>query len=108
MTVQPSHWNYIWYYVFIITIPIGLIKRSSTIMRISDNSITVEQGLFSKQYKEISITSLRSVSISQSFSERFLNIGTLKLSTSGESGYDVVLPGLPDPKGVRDFINSKR
>lgn len=107
-TIRPSHWNYFWYYVTIILIPIAVIKRNSTILRIFEDSITVEKGWLSKQYTEIHVDSLRSVSIHQSFNQRLLDIGNLLLSTSGESGYDVTIKGIRKPQQIRDLINQRR
>lgn len=107
-TIRPSHWNYLWYYITIILIPVAIIKRSSTTLRIFEDSITIEKGWLSKQYTEVHVGSLRSVSIHQSFNQRLLGIGDLLLSTSGESGYDVQVEGIRKPQEVKDFINQKR
>jgi uncharacterized membrane protein YdbT with pleckstrin-like domain len=80
------------------------IERTSHKLKITENKVIYEQGFFSKKVKEIKKSDIRSVEIDQSFIDRLLNIGTLKIATPATSGYEIVFFGLKNPKGVKSKV----
>jgi len=83
-------------------------ERSSHKLKITENKIIYEEGFFSKKIKEIKKTDIRSVEIDQSFIDRLLNIGTLKIATPATSGYEIIFYGLRNPASVKSKIEQLR
>jgi len=77
------------------------IERTSHKLKITENKIIYEQGFFSKKVKEIKKNDIRTVEIDQSFIDRLLNIGTLKIATPATAGYEIVFFGLKNPSAVK-------
>jgi uncharacterized membrane protein YdbT with pleckstrin-like domain len=82
---------------------IWYLRIKSTKLTISDKSILLERGLLSKERSEISIESVRTVKIKQSFFNRIFGVGAIELYTAGDSP-EISVKGLPDPNKVRDIV----
>ena len=107
----------VWVAVFVILgsllISLGIFvyvwfERTSHKLKITENKIIYEEGFFSKRIKEIKKTDIRSVEIDQSFIDRLLNIGTLKIATPATSGYEIIFYGLRNPSAVKSKIEQLR
>ena len=109
--VRPSWWGFFWYWFFFwLIIPpiIAYFKRSSTVLRVFPNRVTLERGIFSKCYQDFNPKDIRSVDVDQSFFQRLAGIGDLTLSTAATVEAAEKLLSIPDPKGVRDLILAQR
>ena len=62
-------------------------------------------GLLNKQYTEISMSSIRTIKISQSIIQRMLNAGDIEIYTSGDAP-ELSVKGLPDPRRIRELIRT--
>jgi uncharacterized membrane protein YdbT with pleckstrin-like domain len=63
------------------------------------------QGLFSQTTSEVQLDDIRNVVVQRSLAERLLGVGTVELSTAGESGMEVVFLSVRDPQGVVLLVN---
>jgi len=72
-------------------------------LQIKENEIVWTHGLISKQYTEISMTSVRTVRVNQSILQRLLGAGDLAIYTAGDRP-EMVIKGLPEPTRIRDLI----
>ena len=109
--VRPSWWNYFWYWVFFFLIVppiIAACRRSSTILRVYPNRVTLERGLFSKCYQDYLPRDIRSIDIDQSFGQRMVGIGDITISTAATAEGSEKIEGIPDPKGIRELILAQR
>ena len=109
--VRPSNWNFFWYWVFFFLIVppiIALYRRASIVMRVHTNRITIERGVFSKCYQDYLPRDIRSIDIDQSLLARMVGIGDITISTSATAEASEKLPGIPDPKGIRELILKQR
>lgn len=73
---------------------------------IKADEIVWTHGLLSKQYTEITMHSVRSVKVSQSFLQRLLSAGDVEIYTAGDDA-ELVVRGLPNPDRIRDLIKGQ-
>jgi hypothetical protein len=63
------------------------------------------QGLLSQTTSEVQLDDIRNVVVQRTLAERLLGVGTVELSTAGESGMEVVFLSVRDPQGVVRLVN---
>jgi uncharacterized membrane protein YdbT with pleckstrin-like domain len=51
---------------------------------------------------------VRNIQVSQSFFQRIFGVGWVGISSSGQSGIEIGVDGIPDPEMVRGLINQGR
>jgi uncharacterized membrane protein YdbT with pleckstrin-like domain len=104
-----------WFIVALVLIPVGVgilillgwyLVSKSTRLAVIGNDIVLEQGLLSKERTELSIDSVRSVKVYQSFINRIFGVGTISVYTAGDRA-EVVAAGIPDPGSFRDTVKSR-
>jgi len=82
---------------------IWYLQTKSTKLTITNKDILLEKGLLSKDRSEVSIKSIRTVKVKQSFFNRILGVGAIELYTAGDLP-EIEVKGMPDPNKVRDII----
>ncbi len=87
---------------------IAWFRRKSEVLRIYEDRVSIEKGLFTKSYQEYFIRDIRSIDVDQSFWGRMVGIGNLTISTAATVEADETLQGLPNPKAIRDLLIAKR
>ena len=87
----------------IILLLIWYLQTKSTKLTITNKDILLEKGLLSKDRSEVSIKSIRTVKVKQSFCNRILGVGAIELYTAGDLP-EIEVKGMPDPNKVRDII----
>jgi uncharacterized membrane protein YdbT with pleckstrin-like domain len=73
---------------------------------IKEDEVVWTHGLISKQYTEISMSSIRSVRVHQTLLQRILNAGTVQIYTAGDQP-ELVVKGLPHPDEIRELIKGQ-
>lgn len=63
------------------------------------------EGLFSQTTSEIQLEHVRNVIVQKSFSDRLLGLGTVALSTAGQSGMEIAFRSVRDPQALVRLIN---
>lgn len=72
---------------------------------VTEHDVLFEKGLLSKERSEIDIDGIRTVKVSQSFSDRIFGVGTIELFTAGDTP-EITAKGMPDPNRVREIIKA--
>ena len=72
-------------------------------LTVNEKEIIYEKGLLSKEHAEVSISSVRTVKIKQTFFNRIFGVGTIEIYTAGDNP-EIVASGLPDPNKLRELI----
>lgn len=76
-------------------------------LEIRDDEIVWSHGLISKQYTEISMSSVRTTRVSQSLMQRIMDAGDVTIFTSGDQP-ELFIRGLPEPRRIRDLVQDKK
>lgn len=79
------------------------LQTRSAKLTVTDTQIIYETGLLSKEHSEVSLSSIRSVRVKQSFFDRIFGVGTISVYTAGDQP-EIVAKGMPDPNKVRELV----
>ena len=100
--------------ILILAFGLGLIillvwhlKNKSSKLTIDGDEIIYEKGLLNKEHSEISIRSVRTTKVKQSFFNRIFGVGTIEIYTAGDAP-EIVAAGMPDPNRVRELIKAHK
>jgi uncharacterized membrane protein YdbT with pleckstrin-like domain len=78
----------------------GLLRRRSTTYTITNQRLTIQIGLLSRELHETRLERVQNVSTRQSLLERLLGIGTVDFDTAAEAGFDFAFRGVADPRTI--------
>jgi len=84
---------------------IWYLKNKSSRLVVTAEDVLFEKGLLSKERVELTIRSIRTVKVKQSFWNRVFGTGTIELYTAGDAA-EIIVRGIPDPNRVRDIIKT--
>jgi uncharacterized membrane protein YdbT with pleckstrin-like domain len=97
-----------------IIVPIQLIaliaawvKLRSTMYRVTNQRVLVEQGVFAKTVDEIDLRYVDDSAFTQTLVERLLGIGSVTLVSSDKTSPRYALRSIKDPRGVREIIRAQ-
>ncbi len=111
VVVEPSWWAFCgWLACGWLLVPLGVAiwKQASTRLRIYPDRLVIESGVVRKRIVDLALADLRAMEVRQSFWQRLVRIGDLRLAGSAGVGGDLVLRGVRDPRAVHDRIASCR
>ena len=91
----------------LIILLVWYLKTKSTKLSVSENGIVLEKGLLSKERSEVSISSVRTTKVTQSFFNRIFGVGKIEIFTAGDTP-EIIASGLPDPNTIRDVIKANQ
>ena len=111
MEVRPSWWRFFWHLLFCwLLIPwfIALYRRSSFVMRIYPDRVSIEEGVWSKETSEFFIRDIRSVDVRQGFWGRLVGVGDVTISTAASVDGAEEARGVPRPHEIRELLIARR
>lgn len=86
--------------VFLVLVAVGQLRRIQTTYSISNQRLTIETGLLSKQLHQTRLERIQNVNSDQSMSDRILRIGTVDFDTAAEADFDFSFRGVGNPRGI--------
>lgn len=86
---------------------VAWIRLRSTMYRVTNQRVQMEQGIFSKTVDEIDLRYIDDSTFTQSLVERILGIGSVTLMSSDTNTPRYVLRSVKDPRGVRELIRAE-
>ena len=102
-TIELVAYSGLIYFGFQILIPI-----LSNRYKINGETIETQKGIISRDSTSILIEDIKTADVNQSIIDRFFDIGTVELSTSGTAGTDIVLWGINDPVSIKRIIRNRQ
>ncbi len=84
---------------------VGLLRRIRTTYTITDQRLTIDTGLLSRDVHETRLARVQNVSSTQSLLERILRVGTLEFDTSAGAEYDFSFRGVADPHALTRIVD---
>jgi uncharacterized membrane protein YdbT with pleckstrin-like domain len=85
---------------FVIVLIIGLLKRIRTTYSITNQRLTIDTGLLSRELHETRLERIQNVNSTQSLLERILRVGTVDFDTAATAEYDFAFRGVSDPTRI--------
>ena len=73
-------------------------------LTITENEVRYVHGLLAKDRTEMSLSSVRSIRIDQSFLQRILGVAAVEFYSAGDQP-EIRVAGMPDPHRIRDIID---
>jgi uncharacterized membrane protein YdbT with pleckstrin-like domain len=80
----------------------------ATSLLITESSVTLRKGLLSKSTNDVLIADIRNVRIEQTMWQRIFGVGSVAVSTSGQSDMEIEVHGVPAPDRIKAIINDRR
>ncbi len=86
--------------VFVIVLLGAQIKRLQTTYTITNQRLTIQTGLLSRELHETRLERVQNVNSRQSVLERMLRVGTVDFDTAAEAEYDFSFRGVGEPHQI--------
>lgn len=84
------------------------IETLGAALEITTKRTVYRTGLFSRRTSEVLHDNIRNVQVSQSFTQRLWNVGTLGISSSAQDGIEIEMRDVPRPEHVRKVVDAYR
>ena len=84
------------------------LKCRSTKITITNKKTILQTGLLSKHTNEVYHSDVRNVQVSQGPLQRLLGVGSIGVSSAGQSDFEIAVSGIRNPETVKTFINNHR
>lgn len=84
------------------------LKCKGTTLTVTSDRTRLRKGILSKSITEVWHQDVRNVQLNQSFWQRILGVGTIGVSSAGQSGLEISVAGIPDPDRVKELIDRHR
>ena len=91
----------------VIILLVWWLRYLSDRLTILPGKVTWRHGLLARSTNEINTSSIRSVPVHQSVTQRIFNTGTVAIFTAGDEP-ELKVHGLPDPERIRSLIDHER
>jgi uncharacterized membrane protein YdbT with pleckstrin-like domain len=79
------------------------LKRRLVSLRLVDDHLILENGFFSRMQRTVDTAKIQDVTVKQTFGQRILDIGDLRLESAGEAG-SMAIANLDRPYQIADAI----
>lgn len=107
--------NVTWYTLAAATVVVGSVgyflflhfDRRSTQIRISNNTIDIESGIFGRTIESLQLWRIRDIDFEQTFTERLLGIARIRILSHDQRQPNLVLRGLPGSRELFDKIRDQ-
>lgn len=77
-------------------------------LTITSKRVRFRRGLLGRVSKEMLHRTIQDIHIEQTFLQRMLKAGTIRIANSGEDGDEIKMANCPDPAGIQRAIDSFR
>ena len=84
------------------------LKCIGTKLTITNDRTILRRGILSKSVTEVWHQDVRNVQLDQTFFQRVFGVGRIGISSSGQSGVEIMVSGIPDPEQVKSLIDQHR
>ncbi|MEL7499424.1 MAG: PH domain-containing protein [Planctomycetota bacterium] len=84
------------------------LRCKGTQLTVTSERTRLRKGILSKSITEVWHQDVRNVQLHQTFFQRMLGVGTIGVSSSGQSGLEISVSGIPDPDHVKELIDRHR
>lgn len=87
---------------------VALYRRHSFVMRIYPDRVSIEEGLFAKEFREFFIKDIRSIDVTQGVWGRLVGIGDVVISTAATVDAAEEAVGVAHPNQIKDLLIARR
>lgn len=91
--------------VFMLWLIRGALRCARTTYTITDQRLTIERGLLSREVHEAALDRVQNVRCRQSLIQRLLGVGTVEFDTAGGAEFDFALTGVEHPRRIARAVD---
>jgi len=106
----PMYLAYFWELLFVIGLLwllVRYLRWISTVYAVTSRRVIVQKGILGKDFDEIPVTQVRGVDVHQSFGQRVLGYGTIRVSSEGGANVgNEDWKGIPKPFRFQKLIEN--
>lgn len=84
------------------------LKCKGTTLTVTSDRTRLRRGILSKSITEVWHQDVRNVQLDQTFFQRIFGVGKVGISSSGQSGLEISVAGIPEPDKVKALIDQYR
>ena len=84
------------------------IRCLGTTLTVTTEQTTLRRGILSKYTNDVFHENVRNIQVGQTFLQRLLGVGSIGISSAGQSGVEIEVHGLPDPDRIKELIDDCR
>jgi uncharacterized membrane protein YdbT with pleckstrin-like domain len=84
------------------------LRCKTTTLTVTDRQIGLKTGIISRCTNDVFIRDTRNVQIRQGPLQLLLDVGYVGISSSGQSGIEIEVSGLPHPRRIKEIIDSQK
>lgn len=77
-------------------------------LEITNKRIIATRGIFSRSTSEVPHEKIQNIQVNQTFLQRVMKVGSIGISSAGQSDIEIVFPNAPNPYRVREVIDAYR
>jgi uncharacterized membrane protein YdbT with pleckstrin-like domain len=86
--------------VFVAVLGTGLMRRMQTTYTITDQRLTIQLGLLTRELHEARLERVQNVRLRQSLLERAIGVGTVYFDTAASAAFDFSFAGIANPRQI--------
>ena len=91
---------------FALIVLIGFVKRMATTYTITNQRLTIQTGILSRELHETRLERVQNVNATQSLFQRMLRVGTIDFDTAAGAEYDFTFRGVAEPHTIVRTVDS--
>jgi len=84
------------------------LKCKGTTLTVTTDRVRLRKGILSKSITEVWHQDVRNVQLNQTFFQRIFSVGSIGVSSAGQSEIEIFVSGIPDPDQVKSLIDQHR
>ena len=84
------------------------LKCKGTTLTVTSERTSCRRGILSKSITEVWHQDIRNVQLNQTLLQRILDVGTIGISSAGQSGLEISVSGVPNPDSIKQLIDQHR
>lgn len=91
-----------------LVLAVWYVFKFETRLEVTNKRVIMTRGLLSRATSEVPHETIQNIQVTQSFMQRMLNIGTIGVSSAGQSDIEIVFADAPNPYRIREVIDAYR
>ncbi len=92
----------------LVILAIWWLKTKAAMLTVTNKRTIQRTGLISKKTTEVVHRDVRNIQIDQSVFQRLFGVGSIGISSAGQSGIEIEFTGVRDPDGIKALIDRYR
>jgi len=84
------------------------LRTLGTTLTVTNKKTVLRKGLLARQISEVFHRDVRNIQVNQTMVQRLFGVGSVGISSAGQSGIEIVAEGVPNPMEVKRIVERYR